>query len=270
MKLPLVIEPEQLHQAMALDNLVIIDLSSDENYLAAHIPGAVHISPSRLLRGEGPIPNLIPDDSQLSALFSDCGITKSSQVVVYDDQNGPWAGRFIWSMHCCGLYQTSFLNGQLAAWIQHGYPTEQIPNEAEKSDIQVRNSGKLLADKNYIQNHLNDDSISIWDARSKAEYTGEKIVNASKGGHIPSAHWFEWTETLESLNPPRLAGSEELRENIRSAGIEIQKEVVTHCQTHRRSGLTYIAALHAGIEKIRCYDGSWFEWGNDKDTPVEQ
>jgi thiosulfate/3-mercaptopyruvate sulfurtransferase len=269
MLLPLVIDPTQLFSVISAENLIILDLSSSDNYRQQHITGAIWADASRLLCGTAPIANKLPNNQQLSQLFSDIGITPNSHVVVYDDQNGALAGRFIWSMHCVGLKQASFINGHLPAWIDAGYPTEQTNNTPTASTLTVSASSELIADKDYLLAHLNATNISIWDARSHAEYTGEKVVNAVKGGHIPGAHWLEWTDTLSQKQPPLLASPEVLKEMIINAGIDPDKTVITHCQTHRRSGLTYIAALHAGLTKVKCYDGSWFEWGNAEDTPVE-
>ncbi|SIT06996.1 sulfurtransferase [Neptunomonas antarctica] len=269
MLLPLVIDPAQLFTVLKHSDLIIIDLSAQERYLQGHIPGAIWLNASRLLRGIAPVPNKLPDNEQLSQLFSDGGISENSHVVVYDDQNGALAGRFIWTMHCVGLRNVSFLNGHLPAWIASNLPLEQSANTAQPSSINVSAQPNLLANKNYLLAHIDSADISIWDARSHAEYNGEKVVNAIKGGHIPGAHWLEWTDTLTQQNPPTLASPDVLLAMIIKAGIEPHKTVVTHCQTHRRSGLTYIAALHAGLSDVRCYDGSWFEWGNQNDTPIE-
>lgn len=269
MLLPLVIDPTQLFSVINEENLIILDLSSQDNYVQQHISGAIWADASRLLCGTAPVANKLPNNQQLSQLFSDIGITHKSHVVVYDDQNGPLAGRFIWSMHCVGLKNVSFLNGHLPAWSAAGYPIEQTKNSAVASSLTVSASSELIADKDYLLAHIKTTDISIWDARSHAEYTGERVVNAAKGGHIPGAHWLEWTDTLAQQQPPLLASPEALMEMIINAGIDPDKTVITHCQTHRRSGLTYIAALHAGLSKVKCYDGSWFEWGNAEDTPVE-
>ncbi|BBB31010.1 sulfurtransferase [Neptunomonas japonica] len=269
MLLPLVINPTQLFSVISEEDLIILDLSSPDNYTQQHICGAIWADANRLLCGTAPVANKLPNNQQLSQLFSDIGITPDSHVAVYDDQNGALAGRFIWTMHCVGLKNASFLNGHLPAWTDAGYLTEQTHNTPTPSTLAVSASGELIADKDYLLAHIKTSDISIWDARSHAEYTGERVVNAVKGGHIPGAHWLEWTDTLAQQQPPLLASPEVLMKMITTAGINPEKTVITHCQTHRRSGLTYIAALHAGLSKVKCYDGSWFEWGNAQDTPVE-
>lgn len=270
MKLPLVIEATELNLQLENPDLLIVDLSSEENYQKGHIPGAIHLPATRLLSGNAPIPNKLPNLDQLQQLCRDIGLNSSSQVVVYDDQMGPWAGRLIWSLNILGHENCSFLNGQLNAWTQAGFETETTVNAPEQSDITVHLEQNLVADVSSIIEQLEQDDCIIWDARSPEEYSGEKVINAQKGGHIPGAVNLEWTDCLISTDDTRLKPAAELKALLESKGITPEKSVITHCQTHRRSGLTYLIAKYLGFNDIRCYDGSWFEWGNLPDTPVEK
>jgi thiosulfate/3-mercaptopyruvate sulfurtransferase len=182
---------------------------------------------------------------------------------------GALAGRMIWTLHCVGHTRASFLNGHLNAWTQSGQALEQTPNFATPSHFEATIDSSLVADVQTILAQLGDADLRIWDARTAAEYRGEKVVNAKKGGHIPGARWLEWTDCLISPTDTRLRPDAELLATLRNRGITPEHQVITHCQTHRRSGLTYLVAKHLGFEQVRCYDGSWFEWGNRDDTPTE-
>lgn len=274
MSLPLVISAQQLFNQLTHDDspntgLLIVDLSSAEHYHSGHIPGAIHLDPARLMRGHGDVPNKMPEADQLSALLGEIGLTADKHIVVYDDQMGPWAGRMIWILHSIGHTRCSFLNGHLPAWISAGFATETTINTAVPSQYPVTLEQGYLADIPYITQHLEDPSHIVLDVRSAAEYSGEKVINAKRGGHIPGAVNYEWTRALVSAEIPQLRPAGEILAELAALGVTPDKTVITHCQTHRRSGLSYLFTKHLGFDKVRCYDGSWFEWGNQEDTPIE-
>ncbi|HAJ41552.1 MAG TPA: thiosulfate sulfurtransferase, partial [Alcanivorax sp.] len=110
-QLPLLLEPADLAAHLDDDNLLIVDLSKDQVYDQAHVPGAVHLDFKRLLAGTQPAPGLLPSDDALSALFSELGLTPDTQVVAYDDEGGGWAGRLLWTLDVIGHKKYSYLNG---------------------------------------------------------------------------------------------------------------------------------------------------------------
>lgn len=264
--LPRLLEPEELEPLLSESGLLIIDLCNDQLYSRMHIPGAVHVSPQELMCGTPPATGKLPSKEQLAALFSRIGLTGDRHVVVYDDEGGGWAGRFIWTLDVIGHNNWSYLNGGFVAWHNENHPvTSDIPvPQAVERDIDINPSPIIEAEE--IMAQLSSGDLLIWDARSLAEYTGERVM-ASKGGHIPGAIHCEWTSMMDSDRNLRVR--EDALERLAELGFTPDKPVATHCQSHHRSGFTYLLGRLLNFENIRGYHGSWSEWGNREDTPVE-
>ncbi|SDS25285.1 thiosulfate/3-mercaptopyruvate sulfurtransferase [Halopseudomonas sabulinigri] len=263
--LPLLIEPEALELSLDQQLFRLVDLSKRENYLAGHLPGAVHLAPSRTAAA-APRPGLLPDTDTLQAMFGELGHHSNLHYVVYDDEGGGWAGRFIWLLDCIGHPHYSYINGGLTAWKQAGHALETMVNQAPASQPQLTLNSRHTVTADELLADLNNPERVIWDARSPEEYRGEKVL-AAKGGHIPGAVNFEWTAGMDPARGLRLR--RDLADQIQALGITPDKQIVTHCQTHHRSGFTYLAAKVLGYPNIQAYAGSWSEWGNHPDTPVE-
>jgi len=142
---------------------------------------------------------------------------------------------------------------------------ELPPPQARECEVDVNLDALVRTEE--IMSHLDAGDWQIWDARSPAEYRGEKVM-AEKAGHIPGAINCEWTDLIDNQRNMRIR--EDALERLKAAGIDPGKPTVTHCQSHHRSGFTYMLGQILGFDNIRAYDGSWWEWGNRPDTPVEQ
>ena len=263
----LVIEPVELEKLLGQTDLLIIDLCSPQVYQQLHVPGAVHVLPQHLTSGVQPSPGKLPSLQQLEQLFGQIGYQKDKHIVVYDDEGGGWAGRFIWMLDVIGHTRYSYLNGGLHAWVKEGHPSEKIISQPEATSVSLTIDNSVTADSHYILRNLNNPHINIWDARSPEEYSGEQVM-AMKGGHIPGAINFEWTQAMQPERNYRIR--EGLHSTLSALGLNPEHEVITHCQTHHRSGFTYLVAKVLGFKSVRAYDGSWSEWGNLPNTPVEQ
>ncbi len=262
--LPLVVEPDDLVSQLGNDDLLIVDLCREENWQAHHIPGAVHVSPAEIVSGIQPATGKLPDAARLQAVMRRIGLTPGKHVVAYDDEGGGWAGRFIWTLDVIGHEASSLLNGGLIAWANEGHPVTSEITETAPSSIDINIDRRVIADKEDVLAALGTDTI-VWDARSAEEHAGLKVV-AARGGHIPGARNLDWLELMDRERNLRLRG--DLDVLLEQRGIDISKPAITHCQTHHRSGLTYFVGKMMGMD-IRAYHGSWSEWGNDPDTPID-
>lgn len=265
--LPLLIEPSDLASRLSAPELILVDLSGASRYAEGHLPGARHVDPKRTQLGQPPAPGLLPEWGALQALFGELGHHPAAVYVLYDDEGGPWAGRFGWLLDLIGHRAWHHLNGGLTAWLDEGRELSTEVPAPVGGPVEVQPCADVLASREYLLEHLDDENLLIWDARSQAEYAGEKVL-AARGGHIPGAINLEWTDCQDRARALRLRT--DLAELLAARGITAEREIVTHCQTHRRSGFTYMAMRALGYPNIKAYAGSWSEWGNHPDTPVER
>jgi 3-mercaptopyruvate sulfurtransferase SseA len=265
--LALVIEPAELASRLNAPELILVDLTSSARYAAGHLPGAHRVDKTRTQLGQRPAPGLLPTQDNLEALFAELGHRDDAVYVVYDDEGGGWAGRFIWLLDVIGHHRYHYLDGGLHAWLEAELPLSQTPEPAVGGTVHLTLNEAPTATLDYVQSRLGASDLAIWDARGPLEYSGEKAL-ASRAGHIPGAVNFEWTAGMDPSRAMRMR--QDLPDVLASLGITPDKEVITHCQTHHRSGFTYLVAKALGYPRVKAYAGSWGEWGNHPDTPIER
>jgi thiosulfate/3-mercaptopyruvate sulfurtransferase len=125
----------------------------------------------------------------------------------------------------------------------------------------------FIAELEEVIASIEKNDVIVWDARAKEEYEGSKIT-ALKNGHIPGAVNLDWLDVMDRDNGLKLKSPDLLQQQLASIGITPGKKIITHCLTHHRSGLTYFVGKLLGLD-IQAYDGSWSEWGNHPETPIE-
>src|SRR5690606_7559456 len=236
--------------------LILVDLSSAARYAEGHVRGARHVEPSRTQGGQSPAPGLAPSRPLMETLFSELGHRPEAAYVVYDDEGRGWAGSFSRLLDVIGHSRYHYLDGGLQAWLAEGRPVDRDVPIAGSDPVSLSLHDAPTASREYLQSRLGAADLAIWDARSPAEFSGEKRL-AARGGHIPNAVNFEWTAGMEPARGLRIRN--DIAEQLQALGITPDKEIITHCHTHRRSGFTYLVVKSLGYPRVKAYAGSWSE-----------
>ncbi|MBI3990169.1 MAG: sulfurtransferase [candidate division NC10 bacterium] len=265
----LLIETQELAARLNDPDLRIVDLRSEEEYQQGHIPGAVHGNPRSLDDLEANKQGLPLPAENAGAIFGGLGIDERTRVVAYDNMGGLFAARLFYVLEFFGHKNVQILNGGMDKWIREGRPqTTEVPKVPMKSFVAKENPD-VIATAEWVKANLGSPKVCLVDARSPKEYSGEDLQSNKRGGHIPGAVNIDWVETIDPTTKVfKLA--EDLRKLFEASGATKGREIVTYCQSGYRAAHSYFVARLLGYEKVRNYDGSWQEWGNDPALPLER
>ena len=244
-----------------------IDLRPSEDFAAGHIPGAVHLDLWGLsLIDTDPAP-LKAFMWMIDHLFNLRGVDAETPVVVYDERSGMRAARAFWFLEYFGHQRVQVLDGGFGAWTQAGLPVTRETAPPPKSTWAGTPQAHTIATWRDVRDRLGRPDVVILDTRSDGEYNGT-LVRAKRGGAIPGAVHVDWARNLGPDGAYKPA--DELRAMYEAAGVTPDKEVVTYCQGGYRAAHAYLALRLLGYPRVRNYTGSWKEWGDREDLPIEQ
>jgi thiosulfate/3-mercaptopyruvate sulfurtransferase len=199
-------------------------------------------------------------------LFNLRGVDASTPVVVYEEQSGMRAARAFWFLEYLGHAHVQVLDGGFSAWSRAGLPVTREASAPPRSTWTGTRQPHAIATWRDVRDRLGRPDTVIVDTRSDGEYCGTH-VRAKRGGAIPGARHIEWTRNLRPDGTFRPA--EELRAMYEAVGVTPDKEIITYCQGGYRAAHAYLALRILGYPRVRNFTGSWKEWGDREDLPIE-
>lgn len=248
-----------------------IDVSAKEEvYKEGHLPGAIFVNwNSDLTSASDPVRGQILSADELSALLSQIGVEKDDTVVFYDDTSNLFAARAHWVLKYYQHDDVRVYNGGTKKWVADGQElATNNPAVSPSKYVAGQPDPEIRATGEYVLAHLDDENSVLCDTRGAKEYTGVDARSA-RGGHIPGAINVDWVNSVNQDGTFKDAGV--LKALYQGAGFDPDKQIITYCQTGVRGAHTWFVLRELlGYPMVRNYDGSWEEWGNRAELPIER
>jgi len=265
---PLLTDTDTLQKQLGKPGLVVIDVRGDAAYeYGGHIPGAVHLDlwgVSLIDTSDPPLRSFLWMIEHVLALR---GVTNDRGIVVYSATSDARAARVFWFLEYFGHPDVRLLDGGIAAWRAGNGPLTQSATPPTASTWTGSPVDARLATWTDVRDRLGRGDVAVLDTRSDDEYCG-RLVRAARGGAIPGAVHIEWTKNLTPSGT--FKSRDDLERMYSAAGVTPDREVIPYCQGGYRAAHAYVALRVLGYPRVRNYLGSWKEWGDRTDLPIEQ
>jgi thiosulfate/3-mercaptopyruvate sulfurtransferase len=271
---PVLVTTDWLVEHLNDDNLVVAEV--DENpdlYDEGHIPGAIKLHWRDDL--QDPVERDLVEKEAFERLMGERGISNDTTLVLYGDKNNWFAAYAYWYVKIYGHQDVRILDGGRQKWIDESRELSTDVPQTSSATYAARDRDETIrARRDAVLKAIGKDALV--DVRSPQEFSGELIAapgyeqeGAQRAGHIPSAQSIPWAQAVNDDGTFKSADA--LRELYGTKGITPDRQVTAYCRIGERSAHTWFVLRELlGYEDVRNYDGSWTEWGNLVDVPIEK
>ena len=257
----MLISTTDLAKQLTNPNLIVIDTRSFKDYSHGHIPGSVNLDLFAYHWFDTTPSGIQIFNDQTKQLLSFAGITLGKKVVFYDDVSGMLAARGVWTLMYFSHQNVWMLDGGIKKWKADGLEIETKTNGFTPATFDGVPNPEILADFDHVRQNIGK-SVLI-DARSKEEFNG-MVIRGARHGHIPSAINIDYMTNIS--DDGSIKDDKQLAELYK---FPKDSPIITYCQGAYRAANSFLALKKLGFTKVRVYLGSWGEWSNRTELPIE-
>jgi thiosulfate/3-mercaptopyruvate sulfurtransferase len=252
-----------------------VDYDPTANYNLGHVPGAVLFDWKKDIND--PVTRNIFSRQTCEDLLQRAGVNNNTILVLYGDFNNWFAAFAFWAFKYYGFKDLRLMNGGRKKWLEEDRAISKDIPQYQRGNFKATEPDKSIrVFLNQVKEALDKENIAMVDVRSPKEFTGEILAppeypteHAQRGGHIPGASNIPWSQAVK--DDGTFKSVEELKQIYHSKGIVPEKEIIAYCRIGERSSHTWFVLKYLlGYPNVKNYDGSWTEWGNMVDNPIEK
>jgi len=267
------VDAEWVEQHLDDPKVVLVEVDEDTAaYDKNHIRGAVRIDWKQDLH---PIKRDFVSKEQFEKLLSSKGIGNDDTIVLYGGNNNWFASYAYWYFKLYGHDDVKLLDGGRKKWeLDSRELVEEVPSREATSYSAKEPNTDIRAFRDEVVEAIG--KLNLVDVRSPDEFSGKLLAPAhlpqeqsQRAGHIPTAKNIPWSKAANDDGTFR--SDDELKELYSGEGVDFGKDTIAYCRIGERSSLTwYVLKYLLGYPNVKNYDGSWTEWGNLIDAPIEK
>lgn len=239
-----------------------------DEYLRAHIPGAVFLDwTADIVDPDDAVPAQVAPPARIAEVLAAAGIGDDTLVVAYDSHPaGQFATRLWWALRYYGHDAVRVLDGGWRAWEREGRPVSDRVPEYPRSTFTPRVRPDWRASAEEVLAMIDDPGVAIADARDAGQYTNA-VRRGPRGGRIPGALHIARESFVDEQG--RFLPDWRIREAVTAAGLTPERRVVAYCNGGVAATVALFGLSLIGYPRLTNYDGSWNEWSERGDLPVE-
>ena len=267
---PMLVSVDWLNQHINDANLVLLHIGDKAEYDKTHIAGAQYISlrDISITRDNGKINTELPPDADLQKTFEKFGVSNNSRIILYygNDWISPTT-RVYFTLDYLGLSgNVSILDGGMKTWIKSGKQTTTEVKTPTTGALKISPKKDKVAYADWLKDQLGNSGIAVVDARNTQFYDGTSVGNKPRGGHIAGAKTIPYDSLVNEDGT--FKSEAELRKIFADAGVGKDVTIVSYCHVGQQASVVYFVAKSLGYN-VKLYDGSFEEWSERADLPVE-